>query len=281
MVVEMGRRDQPAVGSIERLAGAESAPPRTALVLSAGGLFGAYQAGAWKALASEIQPDIVVGASVGSLNGWAIAGGCAPAELEARWLDFESAARLRFRFPRSLRDGLLDGRALEDRIREIYSAFTPRTRFAAVLTQVRPLRPRIFLDREVTWEHLAASCAVLGFLPQRRIGAATYSDGGLLNALPLWAAAELGATRIVAVNAMPVMPSATVRVLVAALRGLSRFRPRVPPRERVVLIAPKVAPGRAADLMRWDRANIERWIGEGARDADERKHSIRQCFGRE
>ena len=45
----------------------------TALVLSAGGMFGAYQAGAWKALAPELSPDLVVGTSAGSLNGWAIA----------------------------------------------------------------------------------------------------------------------------------------------------------------------------------------------------------------
>src|ERR1035438_5321759 len=52
-----------------------------ALVLSAGGMFGAYQAGAWNVLSRRFQPDLVVGASVGALNGWAIAGGCSPAEL--------------------------------------------------------------------------------------------------------------------------------------------------------------------------------------------------------
>ena len=48
--------------------------PKTAVVLSAGGNYGAYQAGAWEVLAPIVEPDIVVGASVGSLNGWAIAG---------------------------------------------------------------------------------------------------------------------------------------------------------------------------------------------------------------
>ncbi|MBM3775954.1 MAG: hypothetical protein FJW37_12460 [Acidobacteria bacterium] len=55
-----------------------------ALVLSAGGMFGAYQAGAWRALEGRFRPDLVVGASVGALNGWAIAGGCAPEELVDR-----------------------------------------------------------------------------------------------------------------------------------------------------------------------------------------------------
>jgi len=46
---------------------------KTALVLSGGGMFGAWQAGAWSALAPAFQPDVVVGASAGSLNGYAIA----------------------------------------------------------------------------------------------------------------------------------------------------------------------------------------------------------------
>src|SRR5579862_9012522 len=51
---------------------------KTALVLSAGGMFGAYQAGAWRELSASFRPDLVVGTSAGSLNGWSIAGGCPP-----------------------------------------------------------------------------------------------------------------------------------------------------------------------------------------------------------
>jgi NTE family protein len=253
-------------------------PPRTALVLSAGGMFGAYQAGVWKALAGEIHPDLVVGASVGSLNGWAIAGGCSPAELEQRWLDFGQASRLKLRMPRSPRQGILDGGMFESRIRDLYHAYRPRTGYAAVLTDLLALQPRIFRGGEVTWEHLAASCAVLGLFEQRRIGSAVYGDGGLMSALPVWAAAELGATRIVAVNAMPRMPSAVVRAVVAGFRGLSRFRPDLPGGLWVIDVAPRQIPGSAFDLLRWNRANIERWIAEGQRDAEEQKHSIRECF---
>ncbi|MGH9659904.1 MAG: patatin-like phospholipase family protein, partial [Bryobacteraceae bacterium] len=74
--------------------------PKTALVLSGGGLFGAYQAGAWKALAARFPPDLVVGASAGALNAWCIAGGCTPDELIAQWLD-PAAGSLLFH-PRAL-----------------------------------------------------------------------------------------------------------------------------------------------------------------------------------
>src|ERR1700761_8225977 len=59
---------------------------KTALVLSAGGMFGAYQAGAYKVIADLAPPDIVVGASVGALNGWPIASGCTADHLIERWL---------------------------------------------------------------------------------------------------------------------------------------------------------------------------------------------------
>src|ERR1039457_7283831 len=63
----------------------------TALVLSGGGMFGAWQAGAWRAIASRVKPDLIVGASVGSLNGYAIAGGASPEELSRFWLQPELA----------------------------------------------------------------------------------------------------------------------------------------------------------------------------------------------
>jgi predicted acylesterase/phospholipase RssA len=67
--------------------------PVKALVLSSGGMFGAYQAGAWEVLSETFKPDIVVGASIGSLNGWAVAGGCDPQELSRRWLELHDVSR--------------------------------------------------------------------------------------------------------------------------------------------------------------------------------------------
>ena len=98
----------------------------TALVLSAGGMYGAYQAGAWKALAGVFRPDLVVGASIGALTGWAIAGGCHPDELIDRWLHLEAAERFRWKFPRSPIHGVLDTTPLQ--ITSRMFAFPPRER---------------------------------------------------------------------------------------------------------------------------------------------------------
>ena len=88
------------------------------------------------------------------------------------------------------------------------SHYSPHAGIAVVLTDVARLKPRIFRGGEITWKHLAASCALPGVLPQYRIGGRWYSDGGLLNPLPVWAAAELGATRILALHALPRIPGA-------------------------------------------------------------------------
>ena len=150
-----------------------------ALVLSGGGLFGAWQAGAWSVLADHITPDLIVGASVGSLNGYVIASGGSPEELRSMWLD---PAFARFA-------------DLASNIRRMMARYTLRMPFAITATELPRMKPRIFRDSEITWRHLAASCALPFALPQVRIGTHWYSDGGLLGALPLWAAAELGATQ--------------------------------------------------------------------------------------
>src|SRR6266851_3984085 len=105
--------------------GEARAGTKTALVLSAGGMFGSYQAGVWAALCSEFQPDIVVGASIGSLNGWLIASGVPAREIEDRWMNLEDAAEHRFQWPRRLSDGILRGERVETWIRDIFGSVQP------------------------------------------------------------------------------------------------------------------------------------------------------------
>src|SRR5277367_6301153 len=114
-----------------------------ALVLSAGGMYGAYQAGAWRALADVFQPDLVVGASIGALNGWAIAGGCDPDALVDRWLHLDAAVGYRWKFPRSPFQGLFDTGPLQRMMRDVHESFQPRVPFALVVTDLKKLRPRI------------------------------------------------------------------------------------------------------------------------------------------
>ncbi len=253
----------------------------TALVLSAGGMYGAYQAGAWKALADVFHPDLVVGASIGAITGWAIAGGCDPDELIDRWLHLEAAARYRWKFPRTPIHGVFDTTPLQRVIRDVYEAFQPRTHFAMVVTDLLKLRPRVLRGNEVSWQHLVASTAIVGLFDQVRLGGRIYSDGGLLSAVPLWAAAEMGATKALVIDVLPAPPGSIARAFVGAARKLSPFQPVVPAGMEVIRLAPPKLLGAPLEAIYWTRANAEAWIRAGEEQAAVIKHSITNCFARE
>ena len=250
------------------------------LVLSAGGMYGAYQAGAWKELADVFQPDLIVGASIGAVNGWAIAGRCDPDDLIARWLSLDQAARYRWKFPQTAFGGLLDSTRLQGVIRGIHESFQPKVDFAMVLTDLLKLRPRIFHGGQIGWEHLVATTAIVGLFDQVRIDGRLYSDGGLLSAVPLWAAAELGATRAVVIDVLPQAPGMIARTFVGAMRLLSPFSAQVPPGLEVIRIGPPALLGAPLESIYWTRRNAEAWIEAGRRDAAQIKHSIANCFER-
>jgi predicted acylesterase/phospholipase RssA len=67
----------------------------TALVLSAGGMFAALEVGVRKVLREHFTPGLIVAASAGAWNGWAIAGGATPEELVREWLDPSTATLMR------------------------------------------------------------------------------------------------------------------------------------------------------------------------------------------
>ncbi len=242
-------------------------------------MFGSYQAGVWSALHDAIRPDIVVGASIGSLNGWLIAGGHPAADFENLWLNLDHISRPRLRFPRSLRHGLIAD-DLDRLYQDVYRSSTPKTQYGVVLTESKKLEPRLFEWPEITWEHLAASCSVPLFMPAREIGGIVYSDGGLIDPLPVWAAARMGATRIVAVNVLVERPW-FIRASVKAARRYSRYKPDVDPGIEIITIQPGKALGAASDSMYWNRDRASRWIELGKKDAYASKHLVVECFERE
>jgi predicted acylesterase/phospholipase RssA len=153
------------------------------------------------------------------------------------------------------------------RVDEIYASFRPKIDCAVVITELAHLRPRIMRGNDITADVLRASTAIFGLFEQVRIDGKTYTDGGTLAALPVWAAAELGAERVVAVNALPGLPGIIPKIFVSVVRRLSRFRPVVPKGLEVIRIAPPSLLGSGLDAIRWNRKNAERWIEQGRNDA--------------
>jgi predicted acylesterase/phospholipase RssA len=221
-----------------------------ALVLSGGGMFGAWQVGAWAAIEEQFRPDLIVGASIGSLNGYAIASGATPVQLGDLWRSeqYGQFANL----PESIR-GLMQ-RPL-------------RMDFAVVITDLLRLKPRIVRGPGVTWQHLAASCAIPVLLPQVRIDGRFYTDGGLLNPLPIYAAVELGATEIIGLNALPDIPVSVLRPFIRAFRAMFGHHPPLPKGVSLRTILPSRELGSVTDAIKWKRDNVDRWIEQGRRDA--------------
>jgi NTE family protein len=226
-------------------------------------MYAAWEVGVWKALRHGFQPDMVVGASAGAWNGWAIAGGCPVEELIESWLDPSTADILR---PCWRRFGLMRPETLHQRARQLFDRYRPRIPFGLTVVEVPRLRPVLVRGAEVTWPILAASCSIPVLFPSVRIGRRRYVDGGLLGALPLWAACEMGATDVVAVNALNTLP---FRVL---HRLLGQRRPA--PALRTSLIEPSTPLGSLRDAVRWSRANVERWVEQGENDANRMLTSI-------
>jgi len=213
-------------------------------------MFGAWQAGAWAALARDLKPDLVVGASAGALNGYVIASGADPEELIRMWLD-----------PHFTRLG-----SLSSNIEVMMRHYRPSVDFALTVTDLLRRRSPAFRNGEITARHLAASCALPFLLPQVRIDGRWYSDGGLLNALPLRAAVDWGATHIVALHAIreDTFPwwSPTAR----KLRALAGVKPYTPEGVSVRMIQPSRRLGGIREFARWKRGWIEQWIAVGRAD---------------
>jgi predicted acylesterase/phospholipase RssA len=110
-----------------------------------------------------------------------------------------------------------------------------------------------------------------------RIGGRWYTDGGLLNPLPVWAAAELGATRIIALNALPRIPSSALQPFVKGFRRVAGHHPPLKDGVRLVTIETEGVLGSLGDALRWRQDNIERWMDSGFEAA--RNISIPDCFG--
>lgn len=259
-----------------------------ALVLSSGGAFGAYQAGAWEVLEEFLQPDIVVGTSIGSLHAWAIAGGATSAQLKSLWYDASLAHAIRWQLPRRLRHGLLDHQHLEPRIQTMHRSFTPNRPVAVVANRYPHFRPHLFRNEEITWEHLAASCAVPLFLRQPEIDGFTHADGGILDSINLWAAFAMGATSAVIVNCwkpkQPWLLEKSVGWLAARRRESQRReyqrsgKPQVSQQNRVVLIEPELPLGRLRDGVYWKKPYVDDLIARGRADALRHKQFICDMF---
>src|ERR1700734_2650469 len=143
-------------------------------------------------------------------------------------MNLDAAAHYCWKFPCTPLQGVFDTAPLQAVIRSVYESFQPRTHFAMVVTDLKKLRPVVLRGNQMSWQHLVATTAIVGLFDQVRLGGRIYSDGGLLSAAPLWAAAEMGATRVLVIDVLPAPPGTIARAFVGTMRVLSPFREQAP-----------------------------------------------------
>jgi NTE family protein len=182
----------------------------TAFVLGGGGVLGAVEVGMLRALFErEINPDLILGTSVGALNGAVVARDPSPAALDRLtelWRSTSEGGHEVYgdRRLRTVRRAVSTGT-------HIYSAGPLKKRLALELGHVTfeelPIRFQVcaasieraaehWFDSGPVVDAVMASAAVPGLLPPARVGDEHFLDGGIVNSIPVGRAVQLGATRI-------------------------------------------------------------------------------------
>jgi NTE family protein len=264
---------------------------KTAFVLAGGGSFGAIQVGMLRELiAHGVQPDFVVGASVGALNGAYFAADPTAAgvtRLEGIWrglrrqdvfpvtlrrlagLFFESSSLVDSRGLRHLIERHLPYRDLENAAIPIHIAATELLSGASVQLSSGP-----------AVEAILASCAIPAAFPSVRVGQDYLIDGAIASNTPIMTAVQLGAKRLIvlptgfacALKAPPATAIANalhaLNLLVAhqLVRDLEQLAGQVE-----VLTVPPLCPlavspydfSRAQELIERAADNTRRWLQGG------------------
>lgn len=188
------------------------APPallgKTALVLSGGGTTGAVEVGFYQALhEAGVRIDLVIGSSVGAINGAMIAAGQPPEALHRHWSTTRPKDFLKVSWRDVLRGlgarSVFDGRRMRRFLEQGIPARTfeeLRIPFVAVATDLNN-GEAVALDKGDLISAVQASCSLPGLLPPVELDGRLLADGGILRWLPLDLAIERGAiTTIVAMS---------------------------------------------------------------------------------
>jgi NTE family protein len=193
-----------------------SMPPRSrkspkkkiAFVLGGGGRLGAAEVGMLRALFDrEIVPDLIVGTSIGALNGAAVA--AAPTietidRLEEMWttLDrnevFSGSMLAGAKNLVKTRTSLQSNAALRRLIKKMLPASTFEELvipFQCVAASIERAAEHWFHEGGLI-EPILASSAVPGILPPVKIAGEHFIDGGIVNSIPIARAVELAATEV-------------------------------------------------------------------------------------
>jgi NTE family protein len=181
----------------------------TAFVLGGGGVLGAAEVGMLRALfEAGVAPDLVVGTSVGALNGALVAAHPEPGVVDRLMELWESAAagrevygdRAVRQVTRAVRTGthLYSSGPLRQRLKDELGDLTFEelpVRFECCAASIERAAEHWFTEGRVV-DAVMASAAVPGLLAPATVDGEHYLDGGIVNSVPVGRAVAGGADRI-------------------------------------------------------------------------------------
>ncbi len=260
--------------------------PRTAFVLSGGGNLGSIQVGMLKALTEHgIVPDVVLGCSVGALNGAGYA--LSP--------NAEGVRRLEEHWHRSAGADLMPSSRIPSAVQLLRKGFSlhsndgvrasleslvgPHRRFdelqvpfQCVAAEVEAAVEKWFDEGEVI-EAILASAALPAVYPPVVIDGVRYVDGGVIDNVPIARAVELGCRTIYVLHVGPHgRPDAEIRrpldgaLLAYWIARNSRFArdlASLPPRVEAIVLPP----GRRPDIKYDDFSQTTELVSQGYRNS--------------
>jgi NTE family protein len=267
---------------------------RTAFVLAGGGSFGAVQVGMLQALlAHRVTPDVIVGSSVGAINGAYFAGSPDAAgvkRLEAIW----RGLRRQDVFPLGWRSlvGLLGRRNYmvePDGLRRLLEANLPFRDLERAAVPLYVVATDVLggatvrLSSGPAVEAVLASCAIPAAFPPARIDGRHLMDGAVASNTPVPSAIELGATRLIVLPtgyacALEAPPTRAIAIMLHAVTLLTAHQlvadlEHYGGQVEIVTVPPlcplSVSPydfSRAGELIEKAAAQTRRWLDQGGMD---------------
>src|SRR5262245_8236517 len=176
----------------------------TAYVLGGGGVLGAAEVGMLRALFEiEVTPDLILGTSVGALNGAMVARDPTPTVIDRLtdlWQDASTARAISDRPFRTVRRAFTSGGThlywsafMQQRLVEEFGTTTFEdlpVRFQVCAASIERAAEHWFSTGPLV-DAIMASAAVPGLLPPAQVGGEHFLDGGIVNSIPLGRAIRL------------------------------------------------------------------------------------------
>lgn len=192
----------------------EKQTEKTALVLSGGGSRGAYQVGAWRAIKElGINIDMVVGVSVGALNGGMVAQGDQHLA-EELWRHVEADNVFKVEAGAHPTDfaveALKQGGVSSAPLQKLANKYLPDDEvrkspidFGLMTIEIPAYKPHYLWKDEIPEgkipDYVVASASIFPGVKPKVIDGVSYIDGGAINVMPIHMAVEHGATKVIAI----------------------------------------------------------------------------------